>query len=106
MDSLINKTQLQTTIAPLVGVAAGYLAGAHVLDLSAGDWSLVITALLGAGAVLWPAIVTRIQSLKNTVGNSGAKVITTAESANALPNNPNVIAATPAIVAAVEKSAS
>lgn len=98
----MNKTQLQTTVAPLIGVAAGYLAGAHVLDLSAGDWGIVISSLLGAGAIVWPALVTRLQSLKDTVGNSGAKVITDAASANALPNNPNVVAATPAIASAIK----
>lgn len=100
----MNKTQLQTTVAPLIAVAAGYLAGAHVLDLSVGDWGIVISSLLGVGAIVWPAMVTRLQSLKNTVGNSGAKVITDAASANALPNNSNVIAATPEISAAVNKA--
>lgn len=100
----MNKTQLQTTVAPLVGVAAGYLAGAHVLDLSAGDWGVVLTSVLGVAAILWPAVVTRMQSLKDTVGNSGAKVITSPASANALPNNSNVIAATPEITAAVGKA--
>lgn len=98
----MNKTQLQTTIAPLVGVIAGYLAGAHVLNLSAGDWTIVISSLLGVGAILWPAIVTRAQSLKDTVGKMPATtVVTDTASAAALPNNPDVVAATPQINAAL-----
>lgn len=98
----MNKTQLQTTAASLVGVAAGYAAGHGWLGLSVTDWTTILGAAVAAGAVLWPAVVTRMQSLKDTVGNSGAKVITDAASANALPKNPNVIAATPEIVAAVK----
>lgn len=101
----MNKTQLQTALAPLVGVAAGYLAGAHVLGLDSGSWTIVITSLLAAGAVLWPAIVTRAQSLKDTVGKLPATtVVTDAASAEALPNNKDVVAATPEIVAAIKKA--
>lgn len=98
----MNKTQLQTTAASLVGVAAGYAAGHGWLGLSTGDWTTIIGAAVAAGSILWPAVVTRMQSLKDTVGASGAKVITDAASANALPKNPNVIAETPAINAAVK----
>lgn len=101
----MNKTQLQTTVAPLIGVAAGYLAGAHVLNLSAGDWSIVLASIIGAGSILWPAIVTRAQSLKDTVGNLPATtVVTDKASAEALPNNPSVIATTPELVTAIKKA--
>lgn len=99
----MNKTQLQTTAASLVGVAAGYAAGHGWLGLSVGDWTTVIGAIVAAGSVLWPAVVTRAQSLKDTVGKLPATtVITDKASADALPNNPDVIAATPAIAAAVK----
>lgn len=101
----MNKTQLQTTVAPLVGVIAGYLAGAHVFNLSAGDWTIVISSVLGASAVLWPALVTRAQSLKDTVGKLPATtVITDKASAEALPNNNDVVAVTPEIAAAIKKA--
>lgn len=98
----MNKTQLQTTLAPLVGVLAGYLAGAHVLNLSAGDWAIVISSVMAAGAVLWPALVTRATSLKDTVGKMPATtVVTDKASAAALPDNPDVVATTPQIANAV-----
>ena len=101
----MNKTQLQTTVAPLIGVVAGYLAGAHVLNLSSGDWTIVISSLVGASAILWPAIVTRAQSLKDTVGKMPATtVVTDAASANALPDNKDVVAVTPEIATAIKKA--
>lgn len=101
----MNKTQLQTTVAPLIGVFAGYLAGAHVLGLDATAWGAVISGILGVGAVLWPALVTRAQSLKDTVGKMDkTTVVTDAASAAALPDNKDVVAATPAIVAAIKQA--
>lgn len=95
---LPNSTQAITTTSALVGVLAGYAAGQHWLGLDAGAWTTVIGGAVAVGAVVVPAVMTRLQSLKNTVGNSGAKVITSPASADALPNNPNVIAATPAVI--------
>ncbi len=101
----MNKTQLQSTVAPLIGIAAGYLAGAHVLNLSAGDWTIVISSIMGVGAILWPALVTRAQSLKDTVGKlPQTTVITDRASAEALPNNNDVVAVTPEIAAAIKKA--
>jgi hypothetical protein len=103
----MNKTQLQTTAASLVGVAAGYAAGHGWLGLTVTDWTTILTAVVAAGAVLWPAIVTRAQSLKDTVGKLPATtVVTDKASADALPNNPDVIASTPQITAAVNAAKS
>lgn len=99
----MNKTQLQTTAAPIIAVAAGYLAGSGALGLSASDWGVVLGAVVAVGSILWPAIVTRLQSLKDTVGKSGAVVVTSRESADALPNNPNVIQAGSAAAAVAVK---
>ena len=54
---------------------------------------------------MWPALVTRAQSLKNTVGNmEHTTVITDKASADALPDNKSVVAVTPEIVAAIKKA--
>lgn len=101
----MNKTQLQTTAASLVGVAAGYAAGHGWLGLNVTDWTTIMGGAVAIGAVLWPALVTRAQSLKDTVGKMPATtVVTDKATADALPNNPDVIAATPAIVAAIKQS--
>lgn len=101
MDNLTNKTQLQTTTATLVGIVAGYAAGQHWLGLDAGAWTAVLLGVIA----LWPAIVTRAQSLKDTVGGlRGTVVITDAASAAALPDNKDVVATTPEIAAAIQKA--
>ncbi len=101
----MNKTQLQTTAASLVGVAAGYAAGHGWLGLGVADWTTIMGGAVAIGAVLWPALVTRAESLKDTVGKMPATtVVTDKATADALPNNPDVIAATPAIVAAIKQS--
>lgn len=105
MADLTNKTQLQTTAAAIVAGAAGYAAGHNWLGLDLGSWTTIIGGAVAVGSVLWPVLVTRAQSLKDTVGKMDrTTVVTDAASAKALPNNPDVVAATPAIVAAIEKS--
>jgi hypothetical protein len=100
---ITNKTQLQTTAATIIGVGAGYLAGKGYLGLSLTDWTTVLTAAVTVGSIIWPLLVTRAQSLKDTVGHMDkTTVVTDAASAKALPNNPDVVATTPAISAAIK----
>ena len=101
----MNKTQLQKTAASLIGVLAGYAAGHGWLGLSTADWTTVIGGIMAAGSVLWPVLATRAQSLKDTVGHMAkTTVVTDPASAAALPNNPDVIAVTPAIADAIKKA--
>jgi hypothetical protein len=101
----VNNTQLQTTAASIVGVAAGYAAGHGWLGLSVSDWTAVIGGIVAVGSIIWPALATRAQSLKDTVGNMPATtVVTDKASADALPDNKSVVAATPEIVAAIKKA--
>lgn len=102
---LTNSTQVQVGAASIIALLAGFAAGHHWLDLSASDWTTIITALAGVGAIMWPVLVTRAKSLKNTVGNmSNTTVVTDAVSAKALSSNKDVVAATPEIVAAIKKA--
>ena len=66
-----------------------------------------ILAVATLGNLFLGGLVTMFGGLKaqkDTVGASGALVLTSQASAAALPNNPNVIAATPDIMRAIEKS--
>lgn len=102
----MNKTQLQTTLASLVGVAAGYAAGHGWLGLSVGDWTTILGSIGAIVAVAWPAIATRAQALKDTTGTlPNTTVVTDAASAAALPDNKDVVAVTPEIAAAIKKAA-
>lgn len=100
-----NKIQLQSTTAALVGIAAGYLAGTGKLGLSASDWTTILTAIASIGAVVWPIVAARAQALKDTTGKLPlTTVVTDKASADALPNNKDVVAATPEIVSAIKKA--
>lgn len=101
---LPNSTQAQTAAASVVAGLAGFAAGHGWLGLGIGDWSTILGAAVAVGAVVWPVVVTRLQALKTTVGNSGAVVLTNRASAEA-SSSPNVIEATPTVAAAVGKAA-
>lgn len=100
-----NKIQLQTTASTLVGIVAGYLAGTGKLGLSVADWTTILTAVVTVGSVVWPIIAARAQALKDTTGHlPSTTVVTDKASADALPNNKDVVAATPEIVSAIQKA--
>lgn len=101
----MNKTQLQTTLAPLVAAVAGFLAGKGVFGFDAATWASIVGGLLSLVAVVWGAVAARPQALKDTTGTlPNTTVVTDKASAAALPNNPDVVAATPEIVQAINKA--
>ena len=101
----MNKTQIQTSAASLIGIIAGYAAGHGWLGLDVSSWTTIIGAVVAIGSILWPVLATRAQSLKDTVGHLPATtVITDKASADALSNNPDVVAVTPKIAAAVNEA--
>lgn len=100
----MNKTQLQTTFAPLIAAIAGFLAGKGYFGFDSQTWIAILGGIGAVGATVWSAIATRPQALKDTTGGlPGTTVVTDKASADALPNNPDVIAATPEIVTAIAK---
>lgn len=79
------------------------LGGASQLaDLALSPWAVkAILAVATLGNGFLGGMVTMfggMQALKDTVGASGAIVVTSSRSADALPDNPNVVAATPEIL--------
>lgn len=101
----MNNTQVQTSGAAIIALIAGYAAGHGWLGLSLSDWSTLVTLMAGAATILWPVIQTRAQKLKDSVGKLPATtVITDKASADALPDNKDVVAVTPEITAAIKKA--
>jgi hypothetical protein len=101
----MNSTQLQTTLAPIIAAVAGAFAAKGLLGIDAVGWTTILSSLIAAGAIAFPAIITRAKALKDTVGHMpSTTVVTDKATADALPDNPDVIAATPAIVAAIKQS--
>lgn len=99
----MNGAQVQTTGATIVAAAAGFAAGRGWLGLDATSWTTIFGALASIAVLIWPAFATRVQALRNTVAKSGDVVVTSTANANALPNNPNVVPATPAINREISK---
>lgn len=101
----MNKTQLQTTLAPLVAAIAGFLAGKGIFGFDAQTWITILGTIGALAATIWGAVSTRPQALKDTTGSlANTTVVTDKASADALPNNPDVVAATPEIVNAIQKA--
>ena len=91
----MNKTQLQTTLAPLIGVLAGFLAGHGAFGLDAASWTIVLGSLGSIGAIAWGAVSTRPLALKDTVGSMPqTTVVTDKATADALPENSSVVSNT------------
>lgn len=101
----MNKTQLQTTFAPLIAAFAGFLAGKGYFGFDAQTWISIIGGIAALGATVWGAMAARPQALKDTTGGlPNTTVVTDAVSAAALPNNPDVIATTPELITAIKKA--
>lgn len=100
----MNKTQIQTTLAPAIAAIAGFLAGKGYFGWDAQTWIAIIGGVATVGATVWGAIAARDNSLKDTVGGMPkTTVVTDAASAAALPNNPDVVPVTPELAAAIKK---
>lgn len=100
----MNKTQIMNIITPLIATLAGVLATRFPL-LDQATWNMLITAVALASVTAVLTFVNRGQALKDTVGHLPlTTVVTDKASADALPKNPDVIAATPEIVKAVNEA--
>lgn len=100
----MNKTQIQTTLAPLVGIMVSWLAHKFPL-LDQATWDTLVNAIIFAGASAFIGWRTSRLALKDTVGEMPhTTVVTDKASANALPNNPDVVAVTPQIVASIKQA--
>lgn len=101
----MNKTQLQTTIAPLVAAIAGFLAGKGYFGFDAQTWISILGGVGALVATVWGGVAARSQALKDTTGSlPNTTVVTDKASAAALPDNPDVIAVTPEIASAINKA--
>lgn len=100
----MNKTMILNVITPLIATLATWLASKVPL-LDQATWNSLITSIAVAGVTAALAYFNRPLALKDTVGKMDkTKVITDVASANALPNNPDVIASTPEITEAIKKA--
>jgi hypothetical protein len=100
----MNATQIKSILTPLVGIAVAWLASKFPL-MDPATWNTLVTTVVFGAVTVVLGFFNKTINLMDTVGaEAGTTVITTAANANALPNNPDVITATPQIVNAVKAS--
>lgn len=101
----MNSTQIKTILTPLFGILATFLATKlNFLGVDQATWNTIVSSI-GFGIVsIILGFFNKTTSLMDTVGSQpGTTVVTTPENAAAVPN-PDVIAATPQIVTAVNNA--
>lgn len=99
----MNSTQIKAILTPLFGVLATFLATKlNFLGIDQATWNTLVSSVgFGAVAIIL-GFFNKTTSLVDTVGNQpGTTVVTTPAMAAALPDNKDVIAATPQIANAV-----
>lgn len=99
----MNSTTIKTMLTPLFGILATYLATKlNSFGIDQATWNTIVSSIgFGIVAIIM-GIFTKTTTLMDTVGNQpGTTVVTTAVNAAALPDNKDVIAATPQIANAV-----
>lgn len=99
----MNSIQLKNILTPLFGILATFLATKlNFLGMDQATWNTIVSSI-GFGAVsLILGIFSKNTNVLDAAGSQpGTTVITTPANAAALPDNKDVIAATPQIVNAV-----
>lgn len=99
----MNDINLKAILTPLFGILATFLATKlNFLGMDQATWNTLVSSI-GFGAVsLILGLFTKTSNVLDTAGAQvGTTVITTPANAAALPANPDVIAATPQIVNAI-----
>lgn len=99
----MNSTAIKTILTPIFGALATYLATKlNFTGIDAATWNTIVSSVgFGIVAIIM-GLFTKTTTLMDTVGNQpGTTVVTTQANAAALPDNKDVIAATPQVAAAV-----
>lgn len=99
----MNSTQIKNILTPLFGILATFLATKlNFLGMDQATWNTLVSSI-GFGVVsIILGFFNKTTNLMDTVGKQdGTTVVTTPANAAALPDNKDVIAATPQIVNAV-----
>jgi hypothetical protein len=100
----MNKTMVMNILTPLIASLATWLASKVPL-LDQATWNTLISTIAVTAVTAALAYINRPIALKDTVGNMDkTTVVTDAASAAALPNNKDVVAVTPGIVAEIKKA--
>lgn len=97
----MNATQIKNILTPIVGIVVAWLASKFPL-LDQATWNTLVTTVVFGAVSIVLGFFNKTTNLMDTVGKEpGTTVVTTPANALALPDNKDVIAATPQITSAV-----
>lgn len=99
----MNSIQLKNILTPLFGILATFLATKlNFLGMDQATWNTIVSSIgFGAVSIILGFFGKTTNVLDAAANQPGTTVVTTPANAAALPANPDVIAATPQIVNAV-----
>lgn len=102
----MNDINLKSILTPLAAIIAGWLATKlNFIGIDQATWNSLVFSVLGGIVAAVLGLFTKTTAVLDTAGSlPGTTVVTTPQNAAALPDNKDVIAATPEIVAAVKKA--
>ena len=90
----MNKTQIQTVLAPIVGALATFLASKFPL-IDPATWNALVSSVVFAIVAAFIGYVTKKSALADTLGNmQGTTVVTDKKTADSLPANASVVSNT------------
>lgn len=100
----MNSIQIKNILTPIFGLIATYLATKlNYFGVDQATWNTIVSTVGFAIVSAILGVFGKTVNLMDTVGSQpGTTVVTTPQMAAALPNNPDVIPATPQIVSAVK----
>ena len=99
----MNDINLKSILTPLAAIFAGWLAThLNFLGVDQATWNTLVFSILSGAVAVVLGFFTKTTNILDTAGaQPGTTVVTTRLMADALPDNKDVIAATPEIVRAV-----
>lgn len=103
----MNDINLKSILTPLAALIAGWIATKlNFLGVDQATWNTMVFSILSGGVAVVLGLFTKTTNILDTAGSQpGTTVVTTSANAAALPDNKDVIAATPEIVRAVNNAA-
>lgn len=100
----MNDIQIKNILTPICGIVATFLASKlNFLGIDQATWMTLVTTIVFTAVAAVLGYFGKTTAVLDTAGKTaGTTVVTTPENAQALPDNKDVIAATPQIVSAVK----
>jgi hypothetical protein len=100
----MNDINLKAILTPLAAIIAGWIATKlNFLGIDQATWNTMVFSILSGGVALVLGLFTKTTNILDTAGaQAGTTVVTTPANAAALPDNKDVIAATPELKRTIE----